>query len=387
MRNLISLILISQLILACSNGKEQPTDELLKNGSRQELQAKKDALQQSVDSIKNQLNKISARLEALNPNNNVVLVETKIAKTDTFKTYFNVQGNVTTDENIILNPEFSGVIKEIYVEEGDKVSEGDLIARIDDGGLQERLDELKTRLNLAKTTYERRKRLWDENIGSEIEFLQAESNFKSLQQNVVQVKKELNKTRVRAPFDGEIDDIIADVGQMAMPGNQPIVRITSLDDLYIEADIPENYLGSIKKGTAVSVESKSANMSFKSEIARVAQTIQPDNRSFRIRVNTPDALKSLKPNMVVKLTINNYQNKNAFVISESILQENTDGKSYIFKVNKEDNKELITDIALVKLGQSYNGQIEIIEGIGKGDQIITEGAKGLRKGQQVKVKN
>lgn len=387
MRNLISLILISQLILACSNGKEQPTDELLKNGSRQELQAKKDALQQSVDSIKNQLNKISARLEALNPNNNVVLVETKIAKTDTFKTYFNVQGNVTTDENIILNPEFSGVIKEIYVEEGDKVSEGDLIARIDDGGLQERLDELKTRLNLAKTTYERRKRLWDENIGSEIEFLQAESNFKSLQQNVVQVKKELNKTRVRAPFDGEIDDIIADVGQMAMPGNQPIVRITSLDDLYIEADIPENYLGSIKKGTAVSVESKSANMSFKSEIARVAQTIQPDNRSFRIRVNTPHALKSLKPNMVVKLTINNYQNKNAFVISESILQENTDGKSYIFKVNKEDNKELITDIALVKLGQSYNGQIEIIEGIGKGDQIITEGAKGLRKGQQVKVKN
>lgn len=387
MRNLISLILISQLILACSNGKEQPTDELLKNGSRQELQAKKDALQQSVDSIKNQLNKISARLEALNPNNNVVLVKTKIAKTDTFKTYFNVQGNVTTDENIILNPGFSGVIKEIYVEEGDKVSEGDLIARIDDGGLQERLDELQTRLNLAKTTYERRKRLWDENIGSEIEFLQAESNFKSLQQNVAQVKKELNKTRVRAPFDGEIDDIIADVGQMAMPGNQPIVRITSLDDLYIEADIPENYLGSIKKGTAVSVESKSANMSFKSEIARVAQTIQPDNRSFRIRVNTPDALKSLKPNMVVKLTINNYQNKNAFVISESILQEGTAGKPYIFKVNEDDNGELVTDFALVKLGQSYNGQIEIIEGISKGDQIITDGAKGLRKDQQVKVKN
>ena len=387
MKNIIGLIILSHLLLACSSGAEQNTDELLNQGSKKQLQSRKASLLKAKDSVQDALQKISAKLESLNPDSNTALVKVKEAKADTFKTYFNVQGSVTTDKNIILNPEFSGVIEKIYVEEGDKVKTGDLIARIDAGGLQERLDDLKNQLSLAKTTYERRKRLWEKNIGSEIEYLQAETNYNSLKQNISQVKKELDKTQLTAPFDGEIDDVLAEVGEMAMPGTKPIVRITSLNELYIEADIPESYLGNIQKGTAVEVNSKTGALSFNTTISRVAQTIQRSNRSFRIRAKIPKREAGrLKPNMVVKLTINNYQNDEAFVIPESILQENTDGKPYIFKLQEGENNELKANYTLVEVGKSYNGNIEIKKGIQPGDKIVTAGAKGLEKGQKVKVK-
>ena len=387
MRNLIVFIIISNLLLACSSDADKNIDQLLQEGNKEQLLSKKESLLKAKDSINGQLQKISSKLESLQPERNLTLVDFKEAKTDTFTTYFNVQASVTTDENIILNPEFSGVIEKIYVEEGDKVKKGDLIARIDAGGLQERLDDLKNQLSLAKTTYERRKRLWDQNIGSEIEYLQAETSYNSLKQNISQVKKELDKTQLTAPFDGEIDDVLAEVGEMAMPGTKPIARITSLNDLYIEADIPERYLGDIQKGTPVIVNSKAGALSFGSSISRVAQTIQASNRSFRVRVNIPKEIdQQLKPNMVLKLTINNYQNTEAFVISESILQENTKSEPYIFKLKKGKKDYYKTDYTLVELGKSYNGFIEVKKGIQAGDKIVTEGAKGLRKDQKVKVK-
>ncbi len=388
MRNLIIILIISQVLIACSSDNKKSTEQLLQQADTDKLSAMKDSLQKEKAAINSQLKKISAKLESLNPNKNLRLVEVEEASKENFKTFFNVQGDVTTDQNILLNAEFSGMIKNIYVEEGDVVNEGDIIARIDDAGLTERIDELKNRLSLAKTTYERRKRLWEKNIGSEIEYLQAETEYNSLKQNISQVRKELEKTALRAPFNGEIDDVLAEVGEMATPGAKPIVRLTSLEHLYIEASVPENYMGNIRKGTPVKVNSKASDISFDTTIARVANTIQESNRSFRIRIDIPkDVDHQLKPNMVLKLTINNYDKDEAFVIPESILQENTSGEPYIFKVKEDDNDQLKADLTLVELGKSYNGEIEIIKGIRTGDKIVIEGAKGLRKDQEVKVKN
>ena len=388
MRNLFIILIISQVLIACSSDNKKSTEQLLQQADTDKLSAMKDSLQKEKAAINSQLKKISAKLESLNPNKNLRLVEVEEASKENFKTFFNVQGDVTTDQNILLNAEFSGMIKNIYVEEGDVVNEGDIIARIDDAGLTERIDELKNRLSLAKTTYERRKRLWEKNIGSEIEYLQAETEYNSLKQNISQVRKELEKTALRAPFNGEIDDVLAEVGEMATPGAKPIVRLTSLEHLYIEASVPENYMGNIRKGTPVKVNSKASDISFDTTIARVANTIQESNRSFRIRIDIPkDVDHQLKPNMVLKLTINNYNKDEAFVIPESILQENTSGEPYIFKVKEDDNDQLKADLTLVELGKSYNGEIEIIKGIRTGDKIVIEGAKGLRKDQEVKVKN
>ena len=388
MRNLFIILIISQVLIACSSDNKKSTEQLLQQADTDKLSAMKDSLQKEKAAINSQLKKISAKLESLNPNKNLRLVEVEEASKENFKTFFNVQGDVTTDQNILLNAEFSGMIKNIYVEEGDVVNEGDIIARIDDAGLTERIDELKNRLSLAKTTYERRKRLWEKNIGSEIEYLQAETEYNSLKQNISQVRKELEKTALRAPFNGEIDDVLAEVGEMATPGAKPIVRLTSLEHLYIEASVPENYMGNIRKGTPVKVNSKASDISFDTTIARVANTIQESNRSFRIRIDIPkDVDHQLKPNMVLKLTINNYNKDEAFVIPESILQENTSGEPYIFKVKEGDNDQLKADLTLVELGKSYNGEIEIIKGIRTGDKIVIEGAKGLRKDQEVKVKN
>ena len=388
MRNLFIILIISHVLIACSSDSKKSTEQLLQQADTDKLSAMKDSLQEEKAAINAQLKKISAKLESLNPNENLRLVEVEEASKENFKTFFNVQGDVTTDQNILLNAEFSGMIKNIYVEEGDVVNQGDIIAKIDDAGLTERIDELKNRLRLAKTTYERRKRLWEKNIGSEIEYLQAETEYNSLKQSISQVRKELEKTVLRAPFNGEIDDLLAEVGEMATPGAKPIVRLTSLEQLYIEASVPENYMGNIRKGTPVKVSSKVSDISFETTIARVANTIQESNRSFRIRIDIPkDVDHQLKPNMVLKLTINNYNKDKAFVIPESILQENTSGEPYIFKVKEDDNEQLKADLTLVELGKSHNGEIEIIKGIKTGDKIVIEGAKGLRKDQEVKVKN
>jgi RND family efflux transporter MFP subunit len=388
MRNLFIILIISHVLIACSSDSKKSTEQLLQQADTDKLSAMKDSLQEEKAAINAQLKKISAKLESLNPNENLRLVEVEEASKENFKTFFNVQGDVTTDQNILLNAEFSGMIKNIYVEEGDVVNQGDIIAKIDDAGLTERIDELKNRLRLAKTTYERRKRLWEKNIGSEIEYLQAETEYNSLKQSISQVRKELEKTVLRAPFNGEIDDLLAEVGEMATPGAKPIVRLTSLEQLYIEASVPENYMGNIRKGTPVKVSSKVSDISFETTIARVANTIQESNRSFRIRIDIPkDVDHQLKPNMVLKLTINNYNKDKAFVIPESILQENTSGEPYIFKVKEDANEQLKADLTLVELGKSHNGEIEIIKGIKTGDKIVIEGAKGLRKDQEVKVKN
>ena len=388
MRNLFIILIISHVLIACSSDSKKSTEQLLQQADTDKLSAMKDSLQEEKAAINAQLKKISAKLESLNPNENLRLVEVEEASKENFKTFFNVQGDVTTDQNILLNAEFSGMIKNIYVEEGDVVNQGDIIAKIDDAGLTERIDELNNRLRLAKTTYERRKRLWEKNIGSEIEYLQAETEYNSLKQSISQVRKELEKTVLRAPFNGEIDDLLAEVGEMATPGAKPIVRLTSLEQLYIEASVPENYMGNIRKGTPVKVSSKVSDISFETTIARVANTIQESNRSFRIRIDIPkDVDHQLKPNMVLKLTINNYNKDKAFVIPESILQENTSGEPYIFKVKEDDNEQLKADLTLVELGKSHNGEIEIIKGIKTGDKIVIEGAKGLRKDQEVKVKN
>jgi len=388
MRNLFIILIISHVLIACSSDSKKSTEQLLQQADTDKLSAMKDSLQEEKAAINAQLKKISAKLESLNPNENLRLVEVEEASKENFKTFFNVQGDVTTDQNILLNAEFSGMIKNIYVEEGDVVNQGDIIAKIDDAGLTERIDELKNRLRLAKTTYERRKRLWEKNIGSEIEYLQAETEYNSLKQSISQVRKELEKTVLRASFNGEIDDLLAEVGEMATPGAKPIVRLTSLEQLYIEASVPENYMGNIRKGTPVKVSSKVSDISFETTIARVANTIQESNRSFRIRIDIPkDVDHQLKPNMVLKLTINNYNKDKAFVIPESILQENTSGEPYIFKVKEDANEQLKADLTLVELGKSHNGEIEIIKGIKTGDKIVIEGAKGLRKDQEVKVKN
>lgn len=387
MRNLFIILIISQVLIACSSDNKKSTEQLLQQADTDKLSAMKDSLQKEKAAINSQLKKISAKLESLSPNSNLRLVEVEEASRENFKTFFNVQGDVTTDQNILLNAELSGMIQNIYVEEGDVVKEGDIIARIDDAGLKERIDELKNRLSLAKTTYERRKRLWEKDIGSEIEYLQAETEYNSLKQNISQTRKELEKTVLRAPFDGEIDDVLAEVGEMATPGAKPIVRLTSLEHLYIEASVPGNYMGNIRKGTPVKVNSKSSDITFETTIARVANTIQESNRSFRIRIDIPkDVDHQLKPNMVLKLIINNYDNDQAFVIPESILQENTSGQPYIFKAKEEENGQLKAALTLVELGRSYNGRIEINKGIDSGDLIIIEGAKGLRKDQEVKVK-
>src|SRR5690606_32645603 len=246
-----------------------------------------------------------------------------------------VQGNVATDENIIIYPETAGVLTEVRVTEGQNVRKGQILAVIDDGGLSSELARLQTQLELARTTFERQERLWEQKIGSEIQYLQAKSNYEALQNSVQQMRSQIERSIVRAPFNGVIDERMAEQGQVVTPGQVELFRIVNLSDMYVAADVPENYINQISKGTEVKVEIASLGRDFVGKVDLVGNTINPNNRSFNIQVSIPNEHGLIKPNQIATLKLNDYTNEEALIIPENAVQQNAQGESIVFVLEQD----------------------------------------------------
>ena len=241
---------------------------------------------------------------------NLFLVSAIKLKPRKFSHYLNFQGSLDTDKNVVIYPELPGLLKNIYVKQGDKVKKGQLIAKISDNGLTDQLEQLKLQRDLAKTTFERQQKLWNQKIGSEIQYLQAKTNFKSLEKKISQMKDQEGKTRILAPFDGTIDDVIADVGSNLAPGLTPILRIINIEKMKVIAEIPEIHIPYIKKNKNVKIYVPILDKQILGNISSVGNFINPNNRSFSIEIKLFNESNELKPNMTVSLEINDYQNEN-----------------------------------------------------------------------------
>ena len=388
MKKIVVLITISFITFSCGKKDEQSVEEIIKGGDLTEIKQKKTELGQQQSELTAKIDQLDEAINKLDKNRRLDLVTTQVIQDTLFKHFAEVQGDVATDENIIIYPEFSGVLTDITINEGQNVRKGQTLAIIDDGGLSSELAQLETREALAKTTFERQERLWEQNIGSEMQYLEAKTNYEAIQRSKEQLKSRLAKTVVTAPFSGVIDEVITDEGQVVNPGQNPLFRLVSLNNMYVDAAVPENYLNLIEKGTQVKIKISSIGREYEGEVSQVGNNINPNNRTFRVQVALPNEDGLVKPNQIATLQLNDYTAENAVVIPEIAVQQNALGENIVYVLEKTSDEQ--TGIArkkIVKTGYVYQDEIEITNGLQPGEILIVEGAKNLRDGQEVKIRN
>lgn len=386
MKKIIYLATLSLLLISCSGGnKEVNVDEVVKSKDLNKIKSSREIVHKEYEKLVAELAKLDKAIAELDPNKKNPLVKTITVKDTLFNHYIEIQGNVETKENIVISPEFSGILTQVFVKAGQKVSKGQVLARIDDGGMSAQLAQAETQLALAKTTFERQKNLWDQKIGSEIQFLQAKTSLESQQKVVSQIKSQLNKTNVVAPFSGTIDEVITEKGKVVSPGME-LFRIVNLSNMYVSANVPENYISQLKLGANVDVYLNALGKSYSGKVRQVGNYINPNNRTFNIEIALPNPDNLLRPNQVAVLKIEDYKNPNALLLPENILQETADGSKVIYTVGNigKENTAKVTQ-KKVEIGYTSGAFVEIKSGLETGETVVTDGAKSLKDGITVEV--
>jgi membrane fusion protein (multidrug efflux system) len=389
MRKIYSLFVITVLLISCGEKKTTSIESLVSTGNLTELEAKKKEIATNLEIINKDLQAINLAISKKDTLKKLPLITAFTAKSTIFTHYLEIQGNVKTKQNILVYPEMPGILRKIFVQEGQRVTKGQLLATIDDGGLSNQVAQLEATTQLAKTTFERQKRLWEQKIGSEIQFLQTKTNYEAQTNALKQLKSQQEKASVRAPFSGVVDNIIKEPGTVIVPGQgSEIFRIVNLNNMYVEAEVPEKYIASITKNKEVKVEFSVLGKSVNSKVRQVGSFINPNNRSFKIEVPVENQSGNIKPNLTAKLQINDYTDTEAILIPQSIISENAKGEQYIYVLkDKKLNNEAVAERLIIETGKTQGDLIEVTKNLAADTEIIMEGARSVTNGQVVKVIN
>ncbi|MDW7760219.1 MAG: efflux RND transporter periplasmic adaptor subunit [Acidobacteriota bacterium] len=369
---LIAAILGTTLALSCRPG--DPSNRIRK------LEKQRDALTQEIDQLKARLSgpqttsgrtaeaPISVRVETVVPG--------------VFRHFITVQGVVESDANILVPPLSPGLVKTIRVKTGDRVAKGRILAELDAAVLESGIAEVEHGLVLAETIYERRARLWEKKIGSEIEFLQAKNNKEGLEKKLATLQEQLNLTRITAPIDGVVDEIMIKEGEMA-PAGFGAFRIVRMSGLKVKASLSENYVGRVLRGDPVGISIPVLGREFEGRIDTVSQVIDARNRTFHVEVLLPAGEPGIKPNMLAVLTINDYTNPDALTIPQNVVQE-TGAERFLF-IAVDEGGRMNAVKRTVRIGQTYDNRVEILEGLTSGDRVVTFGFQLVADGRPIAV--
>ena len=385
MKYIYTLLCLTFLLISCGGNKKKSVDDIIATDNLELIRQKKTELDASALEIAAQLKQLEAKIKVLDPLERIPLITTFKAKESIFTHYVELQGSVSTKQNIVIYPEFQGVLTHVYVKDGDVVKNQQILARIDDGGLSQQLAQLKIQTELAKTTFERQKRLWEQKIGSEIQYLQAKAAYEAQVQAVNQLQTQVAKTIVRAPFAGTIDDVLTEQGSVVGPAQSPLFRIVNLDDMYIETDVPELYISEVVQGKDVLVEFTILNKQINTKVRQAGNFINPANRTFKIEVGVDNKDKSIKPNLTAKLKINDYTNAKAILIPQSIISENAEGQQYVYTISDKSENKGKAKRVIIETGKTQGDLIEVLRGLENGSEIVDEGARSVKDGQDVKI--
>ncbi|MCU0428642.1 MAG: efflux RND transporter periplasmic adaptor subunit [Cytophagaceae bacterium] len=358
-------------LAACSSGTDL---EKLKG----ELKVKKDsyiALKSEIDSLEAQVRKLEGDSGAQDAKKKLVSVQDVAIRP--FAHYLEIQGKIEADKNVLISSKASGTILRINVNRGDQVRAGQVLAVIEDDLIVKGIAQLQTNLDLATIAYNKQKALWDQKIGSEIQFLQAKTNKESLEKQLAQLQEQQEMTRVVATVDGTIDDIYPKVGELAGPG-APICRIINTSNLKVRGDVAEGHISKVKKGNKVVLEFPDLNQTRESYITSIGDIINPASRSFVVEAKLPGNTNNLKANMITYLKIQDYSVARAFVAPLNVVQRDKAG-TYLFVAENG-----VARRKAVKLGSIYKTDVEILEGLKEGDKIITVGYQDVVDGQNIK---
>lgn len=387
MKNTFIILLISLLIASCGNGTVDSVETLIAEGNLKAIKLKKQEITEKQKLLTAELRQLDSFIKIKDSNSKLALVTTIKTEERDFRHYLDLQGNVMTKQNVLIYPEMAGTLIKVYVKEGQNVKKGQLLATIDDGGMSSQLEQLKTQAALAKTTFERQKRLWEQKIGSEIQYLQAETNYQAVMNSVKQAESQLAKSSIRAPFSGIIDNVIQEQGTVVSPASgQAIFRIINLSDMYIEVDVPESYINGVTVGKEVNIYFPVLGDSVTSTIRQTGNFINPTNRSFRVEIAVPNTKNTIKPNLTARVQINDYSNTNAILIPQSLISENAEGEQYVYVATEVDSDNMaVAKKQIIRTGLTQGDYVEVLAGITPEVQVVMEGARNVRENQKVKI--
>ncbi len=376
MKRTIAIIPVIAILLSACGAKEEVTDSV--EAKMAQIAEYKSEIKDLEIKIRDLEKEIIANGGSLELPPDTVAVTTMTIERGTYEEFVEVAGSVSSDQNILVSSEMGGTVTRIYVKEGQQVSAGQLLLSTDDQVLQKSIDELQNAYDLAKTVYEKRKALWDQKIGSEIEYLTAKNNMESLELKLNTTRTQLAKTQLKSPISGTVDEIITKTGEMASPG-MPLLRVVNLREVQIECDISEAYLGRVKRGDKVNVSFPSINFESVATITNVGQVINPSNRTFKLQVSLNNRDGMLKPNLLGYLQIREYVEQDQVIIPTRLIQNGVNS-DFVYAV---------TNGSVVKIditrGRSHNGFTQIKSGLSGGEILVVEGNRQVKEGDIARV--
>ncbi len=363
--------LLATVLAACSG--EKKSDLATKNEELAKLKSEQADLNAKIRTLEGEVTKLDPKKKE---EARVKDVAVSPLAASTFRRYVELQGTVDTKNNVQVAPKSAGAVTAVYVVEGSPVRAGQVLARIDDQILRTSAEEIKTQLSLANTVFEKQESLWKQQIGTEIQYLQAKNNKESLERRLATLNSQLSQSNVTAPISGVVDKVFAKVGSTAGPGI-PMFQVVNLSQLKVKANVADTYAGSVRKGDEVIVRFPDVNRELKTRISFVSTTVDPLSRTFAIEAPLPSD-RSLKPNMLAQIKINDMNKSNALVINQNLVQSTELGQLVYVAVNEGGKK--VAKSRKITTGQSYGGQIEIVAGLKAGDQLVTQGYQELTDG-------
>lgn len=367
-----TLLLIAGLtIISCAPKSDSIPEDL--EGKRKYLAEKKKELKQ----LESDIAELTKDIHKLDPpkEKSAAKVETITLAPREFKRFLDVQAQVVADDVVNASSEIGGRLISLSVKEGDYVSKGQVIATTDMSTMETQIAEIETSLSLATTVFDRQQRLWSQNIGSELQFLEAKTNKERLEKSLITLKSQINKKNIYAPISGIVDKEFLSQGETAGPG-MPIIQILNTSKIKIVADLQESLLGTIKKGDQVEVFFPALDKTTKHKISMIGRTIDPSNRTFKVEINTSSMGGTLKPNLMAQVKFNDYTEKDAVMIPISSIQEDVGGNKFVFKVNQK-NGEKRAEKVLLELGESNGDEVIVLIGLEAGDELVTEGGMSI----------
>ena len=373
MKKTYALIGIS-LMLCCGKTSKQSASLL-------ELNSNKRDLIQQIDSLSSLLKSVELNISKLDTNKRLTRVTALKSEEKMFQHFIEVQGSVEADQSVELYPESSGNITKIFVREGQSISMGRPLVQIDNSILESSKVELQTQLDLAATTFERQKRLWNQNIGSEIQYIQAKAKKEGLENSLESLKSQAKKLKITAPFSGTVDEVFAKTGGLANP-MFPALRLINLDQIHVESEVTETYLKYIKKGTEVELYFPSIDKKINTKVDQVGNYINPNNRSFKVRMNVNNTDGTLKANLLADVKISDFKEV-GIVIPSNLIQKDRMNKPFVYTLVKE-NKFFRVKKSYILEKMSYENESFISEGL-EADALIVDKGSRLVKGDETVI--
>ncbi len=371
---LVFVIMLS--VAACNRGGDSVEQK------REELEKQRRVMEDAQARI----NELEREIAALDPSAAAapvrnVLVTVEPLQPRTFAHYLEVRGTIESRRNITLSAESPGIVQRIPVREGDEVSRGQLLINQDSEVMQRNLAELQTSLDLATNVYERQARLWQQNIGTEVQYLQAKNNKESIEQRIRSLRAQIDRTNIRAPFSGVVDQVMIREGENAMPGT-PLVRVVGMEDMYVQADVSEVYLDRIRPGDSVLVQVPSINLERRAVIRAVSRVINPQNRTFSVEVALPGA-SQLRPKMLAVVQIRDFVRENAVVVPANLIQQ--DRRSDFIYVARQSGNRYLARRVNIERGPTFRNQTLVTEGLQGNELLIRDGFREVADSVAVQI--